>query len=126
MKNLFALIFLIASSGAFCMEYTKGFALQTPSGTHVGFVLGAPSFKEQIGDCVFMLLPEEADLVDSPLGILISELKVTGEHQWEKNGANIRIFLNTENVLEITDQALVLDTTGRVIGKAVAIPEKVE
>ncbi|WP_227257126.1 hypothetical protein [Shewanella baltica] len=126
MKNLFALIFLIASSGAFCMEYTKGFALQTPSGTHVGFVLGAPSFKEQIGDCVFMLLPEEADLVDSPLGILISELKVTGEHQWEKNGANIRIFLNTENVLEITDQALVLDATGRVIGKAVAIPEKVE
>ena len=108
------------------MEYTKGFALQTPSGAHVGFVLGAPNFKEEIGDCVFMFLPEEADLVDSPLGILISGLKVAGEHQWEKNGANIRIFFNTENVLDITDQALVLDATGRVIGKAVAIPEKVE
>jgi hypothetical protein len=126
MKNLFALIFLIASSGAFCMEYTKGFALQTPNGAHVGFVLGAPSFKEDIGDCVFMLLPEEADLVDSPLGILISELKVTGEHQWEKYGANIRIFVNKENALEITDQALVLDASGKIIGKAVAIPEKVE
>lgn len=108
------------------MEYTKGFALQTMNGAHVGFVLGAPSFKEDIGDCVFMLLPEEADLVDSPLGILISELKVTGEHQWEKRGANIRILLKKESVLEITDQALVLDASGKVIGKAVAIPEKVE
>jgi len=126
MKRLFALILLTTSSGAFGMEYTKGFALQTPNSAHVGLVLAAPNFKESVGDCVFMLLPEEADLVDSPLGILISELKVTGEHQWKKHGANIRIFLNGDNALEITDQALVLDGSGRVIGKAVVIPEKGE
>ena len=69
------------------MEYTKGFAIQTPSGEHVGFVLAAPTFNAQSGDCVFMLMPKDPGLVESPLGIVISERKVAGEHHWEKRGA---------------------------------------
>jgi hypothetical protein len=35
---------------------------------------------EYQGECVFMLLPKTSDLIDTKLGILISELKVAGEH----------------------------------------------
>ena len=48
-----------------------------------GFIL--LSFENELlsGDCVFMLLPATDKVVESDLSIVISELKVSGEHRFE-------------------------------------------
>ena len=123
MKGLIAVLLAMTSLIASAMEYTKGFAIQTPSGEHVGFVLAAPTFNAQSGDCVFMLMPKDPGLVESPLGIVISERKVAGEHHWEKRGSEIRISVNGKLVLGITEAGQLRDVAGKVLGKVVAIPE---
>lgn len=123
MKRPLALVLLIACSEAFCMDYTNGFALQSKEGEHVGFMLGSPSFRSEAGDCVFMLLPEKPELVDSQLGIAIADLKVAGESRWTKRESTIVVHLNGRIALEITNDTLVLDGTGKEIGRVVPIPE---
>jgi hypothetical protein len=58
--------------------------LQNKDGKHMGFMLThlRPTAKEgdYHGECVFTLLPTSSDLIETDLGILISELKVAGEH----------------------------------------------
>lgn len=105
------------------MEYTHGFALQTTNGAHIGFALGAPSFKVEGGDCVFMLLPMTAEGVDTPLGRVISELKVAGEHQWQKQNGDIEVLGASGSPLIISALGRVLDTDGNEIGKAIPLPE---
>jgi hypothetical protein len=104
------------------MEYTSCFSLQTQEGKQVGFMLGSTSFQGEAGECVFMLLPAEAGLVDSPLGVVVAGLKVSGEHGWRRHGASLRVHLGGDPALEITDGSLVLDASSNVIGKAVPVP----
>lgn len=127
MNRLLAFVlFVVFSSSASCMEYTKGFALQTVDGEHVGFVLAAPSFRENSGDCVFILLPMESELVYSPLGESISNRKVAGEHHWEKKGGRIVVSFDGAIVLEFTENAEVLDASGKILGRVDPIPESSE
>jgi hypothetical protein len=104
------------------MEFTNGFALTTNDGLHVGFSLGAPSFQADMGECVFMLLPQSAKAIDTPLGIEISELKVRGEQQWEKHEGSIVVFGDNRALLTISSSGAVIDANGNTIGKAIALP----
>ncbi|MEO7324143.1 MAG: hypothetical protein ABIW82_04880 [Dokdonella sp.] len=121
----FVLLLLFSSSG-FCMEYTRGFALQTVEGEHVGFVLAAPSFKAESGDCVFTLLPIGSELVHSPLGVAIANRKVAGEHHWNKKGDRIVVSFKGNVVLEFSGKAEILDGSGKVLGRVVPIPESTD
>lgn len=105
------------------MDYTNGYALETKDGTHVGFVLGSPSFKVEAGDCVFMFLPQKAEAGNSALGVTISELKVAGEHTWKKSNGAILVQKGKQTLLTISASAEVADRNGVIIGKAIAIPE---
>ena len=61
----------------------QAIALLTLNHERVGFVLLAvESHDEQsyTGDCVFSMMPENADVIESALGVIISELKIAGEH----------------------------------------------
>ena len=62
----------------------KAIVLQNMQAKHMGFMLThlKPSGADEVfsGDCVFILLPSSSDLMETELGILISELKVAGEH----------------------------------------------
>src|SRR5436309_321435 len=62
----------------------KAIVLQNKEAKHMGFMLThlTPTGTNGllVGDCVFMLLPSNTDLIETELGILISELKVAGEH----------------------------------------------
>ena len=106
------------------MEYTHGFALETTTGLHVGFALGSPSFKGESGDCVFMLMPMSAEGIETPLGLLVSELKVSGEHQWEKQNGNIKVLGPSRFALTISSSGQVLDMDRNEIGNAISLPEK--
>jgi hypothetical protein len=106
------------------MECTHGFSLQSTNGDHIGFALGAPSFKVESGECVFMLLPMTTEGIDTPLGRVISELKVAGEHQWQKQNGDIEVLAASGSPLTISALGRVLDTDGNEIGKAIPLPEK--
>jgi hypothetical protein len=62
----------------------KAIVLQNGDAKLMGFMLvhwnPTATKGEYTGDCVFMLLPTDSDLIETELGILISELKVAGEH----------------------------------------------
>ncbi|MHC2067193.1 hypothetical protein ACYFX5_06965 [Bremerella sp. T1] len=64
------------------MGLPKSFNLFSGEGHHAGFMLLSPRSASE-GDCVFMLSPFSADGIDSRLGLVVSELKVGGEHRFE-------------------------------------------
>ena len=115
---------LALGTTAQAMDYTNGYALETKDGTHVGFVLGSPSFKAETGDCVFMLLPQKPEAVNTALGVAISELKVAGEHTWKKSGGAILIQKGHQALLAISASGEVADSSGVIVGKAIAMPER--
>lgn len=124
MKFLAAIFSLFIGSEAVAMEYTNGFALETKDGAHVGFALGSPSFKVNGGECVFMLLPTTVEVIETPLGIIISELKVAGEHPWKKKNGDIVVLAGDRALLTISRDGSVLDKNGKQIGKAKPLPAK--
>ncbi|HHF0559785.1 TPA: hypothetical protein ACPHT1_003936 [Vibrio antiquarius] len=62
-------------------ELPKAMVLKTIDGRHVGFMLLAPNSGES-GECVFSLSASSAEVIDSNLGVVLSELKVSGEHKY--------------------------------------------
>ncbi|EGQ8146190.1 hypothetical protein GKA54_14395 [Vibrio parahaemolyticus] len=62
-------------------ELPKAMVLKTIYGRHLGFMLLAPNSGES-GECVFSLSASSAEVIDSNLGVVLSELKVSGEHKY--------------------------------------------
>ena len=123
MKLYLVFLTLVFSSKVSAMEFTKGFVLETSEGVHTGFILGSPSFKVDSGDCVFMLLPTSIDVIETSLGIVISELKVGREQSWRKDRNGIVVHRGGQALLTIESDGDVLDARGERIGKAKPLPE---
>ena len=62
------------------MEIPKAISLWSCEGDHAGFMLLAPDAGNVSGNCVFMLTPASCAGIESEMGIVVSELKETGEH----------------------------------------------
>lgn len=77
------------------MNIPKAVNLFSEEGHHAGFMLLAAS-SEIGGDCVFMLSPVSKEGVDSQFGMIVSELKVGGEHEF--------VCTETESGVELTVQ----------------------
>src|SRR6266478_2715508 len=91
-------------------------ALQNKEGKHMGFMLThlnpTATNGEYTGDCVFMLVPSSGDLIETDLGVLISELKVAGEHPCSMH----TITNHTEIVVtpkKLPELILVITPTGK-------------
>lgn len=106
------------------MEFTNSFVLETKDGVLTGFMLGSPDFKTDAGDCVFILSPESSSVVETPLGVAISELKVTGEHSWRKDNHSIVVLYDRHIFLTIEQDGGVLDVGGNNIGVAKPLPKR--
>jgi len=105
------------------MEFTHGFVLETKDGLPVGFALGSPSFKVNTGECIFMLHTGSVGVIETPLAIAISELKVTGEHFWKKENGGISVRSEGRIFLVIEHDGAVLDGNRKDIGMAKPLPE---
>jgi len=105
------------------MEFTGGFVIETKDGIVAGFALASPSFKANAGNCIFMLLPALASVCDTHLGVVLSELKVPGQHSWHRESEAIVIRYEEELSLTITYGGVVLDRDGDEIGKAKPLPQ---
>jgi len=124
MKRMLLAAGLVATAAsAWSMDYTNGFALTTPDGHHIGAMLASPSFKAEKGDCVFLLIPVSPAAVSSRLGILVSGLKGKGELHWRKQNGAIVVPNDGAVLLTILPSGEVADTSGTIIGSAIAIPE---
>jgi hypothetical protein len=120
----------LSFSGIFCicieasaMEFTGGFVIETTDGVLVGFALASPSFKASAGNCIFMLLPALASVCDTRLGVVLSELKVAGQHSWHRESEAIVIRYEGTLSLTITYGGVVFDGQGDEIGKAKPLPQ---
>ncbi len=89
------------------MDIPKAMNLFSDDGYHAGFMLLAPKSHEE-GDCVFMLTPVSKEGIDSNLGIVVSELKVAGEHNFICSKLNDGIEL-TVQPKELPAVSFVLD-----------------
>ncbi|MGN3937975.1 hypothetical protein ABVB18_21945 [Xanthomonas citri pv. mangiferaeindicae] len=65
------------------MDIPKAVLLLTEHGERVGVLLLAPDDLGACGSCVFMLMPSNSSCIDSDMGIVVSELKVAGEHRFQ-------------------------------------------
>lgn len=87
-------------------ELPNAIPLLSPDYEQVGFVLlavepdGADS---HVGECVFMLAPENGDVIESDLGVVVSELKVAGEHSCRVSivGERLEIVVTPTNLPQV-------------------------
>jgi hypothetical protein len=105
-------------------DYTNGFVVRTADGAMVGFILASPDFRSDAGDCVFMLLPEDAAIVDAPLGRLFAQSKVEGEHQWTGQAGDIDIRFEGRPRFRITSAGALVLPSGEAIGSVAPLPRK--
>lgn len=123
-RTLLALAVFVLACQAHGLEFTNGFSLQTDTGAQVGIVVGLPDFKVWRGKCVFMLSPETPDLANTELGRAINEGKAAGQQDWDRVTGSVLIRRNGIAALTFTETGDIVDALGRVLGKAVALPEK--
>ena len=86
------------------MNLPKAISLCSDEGHHAGFMLMAFDESQRQGQCVFMLSPASSEGIDSKMGIVISELKVLGEHQFKAKrvGEGFEILVLPEGFPQIT------------------------
>ena len=117
------------------MKIPKVLNLFSSTDDHAGMMLLAPDKSGNCGDCVFMLSPVSSDGDNSQFGIVISELKVLGEHRFEivtlsdacvmnisvKNMPSIEFELNNEFIGNVYTH---IDGKRTILGSVVPIKPK--
>jgi len=61
----------------------KCVVLQNADGAHLGFMLCSPDLGQPAGDCVFVAVPGQAELFDTPAAGLLFERREAGESSWQ-------------------------------------------
>ena len=98
------------------MDVPKVISMSSTQGDRVGVMLLAPDETGTTGDCVFMLSPSNTACIDSDMGVVISELKVSGEHRFKATSLNGGINLVVSPVaLPEIELRLNSDFTGSVL-----------
>lgn len=64
----------------------KCVVLQNSEGAHLGFMLCSPDLGQPSGDCVFMPVPGQAELFDTPAAELLFRRREAGESSWQVIG----------------------------------------
>ncbi len=104
---------------AMCMAsepVQKAIVIKNLKGEHMGFMLSSLKATEKAGEfrgeCVFMLLPKDAGLIETELGIIISELKVAGENpcRMQVGKDKSELWVGAKNLPPVT---LVMDSSGK-------------
>ena len=81
-------------------EPVKAIVLQNSNKEHIGFTLFHPDFGASEGDCVFVVVPKNADLYDSKEVSILLDIKDAGEHQWVRSGGEVVVSFNGVQILQ--------------------------
>lgn len=60
----------------------KCVVLQTADGIQLGFMLCSPDLGQPTGDCVFLAVPGQGELIDTPAVELLWQRREAGESSW--------------------------------------------
>lgn len=100
MRVILFLIISIFTGTVMASEPPKAIVLQTSDEQHIGFTLFHPDFGASEGDCVFVVVPKNADLFDSKEVSILLDIKEVGEHQWVRTGDEVVVSLNGLDTLK--------------------------
>src|SRR5262245_45696391 len=64
----------------------RSVVLQTADGAHLGFMLCSADLDQASGDCVFVAVPMQAELLDTPAAGLLLARREAGESSWRVVG----------------------------------------
>ncbi|HAH46363.1 hypothetical protein [Gimesia sp.] len=81
-------------------EAVKMMVLQTVNQEHLGFTLFHPDLSQSTGDCVFMIVPQNPELLESAEVALFQSMKEAGEHQWAWSESDLLISRGDEIILK--------------------------
>lgn len=93
----------------------KALILYSSDGDHAGFMLVDAEEGGASGNCVFMLSPVSAEGIESDLGVVVSDLKVAGEHRFvsSESGGAIELAVHPKG-LPVVRLCLDADFAGTV------------
>ena len=85
------------------VDIPKVISLASAQGDRVGVLMLAPGAGNGAGDCIFMLSPTSSAGIDSDMGLVVSELKVTGEHRYSVTALNdgVRLIVLPEGMPKV-------------------------
>lgn len=63
--------------------------LQTAESKHIGFTLFNPHFNADRGDCVFVIVPLDDEILNTQEVDILTNINDSGEHQWERRDNDI-------------------------------------
>ena len=100
MKIITLTILLLFTGIVMSSEPANVAVLQTTNNEHIGFTLFHPNFEANSGDCVFVIVPKNAELFDSKEVSLLLDAKELGEHQWVRSGNEVIISFKGNEILK--------------------------
>jgi hypothetical protein len=100
MRSLILFIISIFTGNAMTAEPAKAIVLQSSDQEHFGFTLFHPDFGASEGDCVFVIVPKDADLYASKEVSILLDIKESGEHQWVRSGDDVVVSFNGSQTLK--------------------------
>jgi hypothetical protein len=106
-------------------ESPKAIVLQTSDKQHIGFTLFHPDFSASKGECVFVIVPKNADLLETQAVSILLDIKEAGEYQWVCSGDEVVIsFSGIETLKYSGDGTLVHIPSSMELGVWFPAPAK--
>ena len=97
------------------LEESGVIVIQTAQEELVGFTLANPNLGNPNGDCIFMIVPEKAELFETPEVDALISFKENGEHQWRWESDEIVISFQGQDILKYSSD-----------GKLIHIPSGIQ
>jgi hypothetical protein len=85
------------------LEGVKVIALRTENQEHIGFTLFQPDLGAGEGDCVFVIVPKNPDLLNSDRVSILRRMKEEGEHQWVRAGNEVVVSRGGVRTLKFSE-----------------------
>lgn len=81
--------------------------IQSIDQVHLGFTLFNPDLSHPTGDCVFMIIPHDPEVLESEEVALLLNIKDAGEYHWSKNDSELLITQKSEPILKFGEDGLI-------------------
>ena len=87
-------------------EAAAALVIQNLDNEHIGFNLFSPNIESEKGECVFIISPNSADLIETKEVSTLMNIKENGEHQWFRLNNEIIVSFNGEKILSYNENGI--------------------
>ena len=98
-------------------EKPRAIVLQNIDGEHLGFTLFHPTFLEDSGDCVFVIIPKTVEIYESEIADYLLTMKEKGGFQWARKDGVVTVSRGGSSYLAYLEGGKLKNMkSGKVIG----------